>query len=191
MTSPTIILGMPRSRTAWLSAFLSTPDRPFLHEPSVHWHGLHDLRTFLSNPRAAACDSGLTLFWRDIMAFRPNVTLIVVHRSEQSVFASLLDAGIPLPGDIVRRLRLLWRETLEAAMRAKFSTDFDDLHKPIVARYIYRLATGVDCSHAWLQQWQDLNVQANWRVRFNAAANNAEGFPALVESRLAAKQAEV
>lgn len=191
MTSPTIILGMPRSRTAWLSAFLSTPDRPFLHEPSVHWHGLHDLRTFLSNADAAACDSGLTLFWRDILAFRPDVTLIVIHRSEQAVFASLIDAGIPLPRDIIRRLRVLSDATAEASMRAKFSADFDELKNPFSLRNLYRTAIGHECPDGWLQHWQDLRVQANWRARFLAAESNAEGFPAVLESRLAAKQAEV
>lgn len=191
MTTPTIIIGMPRTRSAWLSAFLSTPARPFLHEPSVLWKGLPDLRTFLENPRAAACDTGLTLFWQDIFAWRPDVTMIVIQRPEQAVFASLIDAGIPLPRDILRRLRVLWNATSEASMRAKFSADFDELRNPFSLRNLYRTAIGAECPEGWLGHWQDLNVQANWRARFQAADSNADGFPAVLERRFLAKQAEV
>lgn len=191
MTSPVIIVGMPRTRTAWLSAFLSTPHRMFCHEPSVYWNGLGDLRRFLSHPTSAACDSGLTLFWQDILALRPDVTLIVIHRPEQAVFASLIDAGIPLPRDIIRRLRVLSDATAEASMRAKFSADFDELRNPFSLRNLYRTAIGKECPDGWLRHWKDLNVQANWRARFDAVSRNAEGFPAVLERRFAAKQAEV
>lgn len=191
MTSPVIILGMPRTRTAWLSAFLSTPERMFLHEPSVHWGGMADLGRFLSHPNAAACDSGLTLFWQDILALRHDVTLIVIHRPEQAVFASLIDAGIPLPRDILRRLRVLADATAEASMRAKFSADFDELRNPFSLRNLYRTAMGTECPEGWLRHWQDMRVEANWRARFHAADNNADGFPAVLERRFLAKQAEV
>lgn len=181
---PCLVIGTPRSRTAWLSAFLSAPDRIFVHEPSVHWRDLDDLRKFLDQPGAAACDSGLTLFWRDAMEMRPDLRLIVVLRPLAEVFDSYERAGIPITPQGRRAIAETFDVANEAFLaRNSFSVRMNVLGNVEVCRQLYRFAHGYSPTISWWRHWHELNVQRDWRGQYAAVQKNSDGFPRLVAMR--------
>ena len=68
-----MILGTPRSRTAWLAKLLSFGGVECIHEPSIDFKSLDDLQTFLQRPDTGAADSLMTLLWRDVQIGRAHV----------------------------------------------------------------------------------------------------------------------
>ncbi len=92
MSVPFLISGLPRSRTAWLSAFFSTSDSLCYHDLTNY---LSDPHTVVSHLRAEKClyagdsDSGL-MFDPDALEFIPeDVPMLLVCREIAEVKASL------------------------------------------------------------------------------------------------------
>ena len=188
---PVLVIGTPRSRTAWLAALLSTPDRIFVHEPSVHWRDLDDLRDFLDRPGAAACDSGLTLFWREALEMRPDLRLIVVQRPVEQVIASCIRAGMPVTPDSAHIIERTAAAAAEAAADWRVaSCSFGYLASETVCRTLYCFALDRYPSAEWCDHWSGLNVQRDWRDQFAAAHANRSGFPRLLADRALSRQLE-
>ena len=182
---PCLVIGTPRSRTAWLAQFLSTPERPFVHEPSVHWKGLDDLYAFLDRGGCAS-DSGLTLFWREAVQRRPDTRLIVVRRDPASVVASFLRIGFPAEQkvDLFRGVYRIWREAVVAAAHHYAMTvPFENMRRDSICGAIYRQAHWAKAPRGHVGEWQAQNIQADMATQFAAARANAEGFPALQAAR--------
>jgi len=85
-----IVLGLPRSRTAWAATFLSQPDCPAFHDPE---------RLPVAEAEAPGdyiiCDTGTArAIFRDVAddwsAVTPETKLVILRRSERSVAKSLL-----------------------------------------------------------------------------------------------------
>jgi hypothetical protein len=93
MSRPFVILGTPRSRTAWLAEFLTHGSRSCAHEPSRNWSGLSDLHAALDGGQGIS-DSVLTLRWRNILIYAPDTALVVIHRDAEEVLASFRRAGL-------------------------------------------------------------------------------------------------
>jgi hypothetical protein len=180
---PCLVIGTPRSRTAWLAKFLSTPERPFVHEPSVHWKGLDDLYRFLDGAGCAS-DSGLTLFWREAVRHRPDTRLIVVRRTVGEIVNSFQRAGAPITDAATRVFYRVWREAVVAsahhyAMPVPFWTM---THAPVCSA-IFRQAHWHKPPRGYVTPWLAQNIQRDWREQFAAVAANRDGFPALFAER--------
>jgi hypothetical protein len=183
---PCLVIGTPRSRTAWLSAFLSTPERPFVHEPSVHWKGLGDLYGFLDGAGCAS-DSGLTLFWKEAVAHRPDTRLIVVRRDPVAVTASFLRIGFPAQQkmDLYQGVYRIWREAVVAsAHHYAMTVPFNNMRRASICGAIYRQAHWTKAPRGYVGPWLGQNIQADMATQLAAAAANATGFPALLQARL-------
>lgn len=83
MSSPFLICGFPRSRTAWLAALLGAH-----HEPSLGWRGYDDAVAFY-RAGGHACDSVQTLIAGRLLRDVPDLTVVVIDRDRVSVECSL------------------------------------------------------------------------------------------------------
>lgn len=78
-----LITGLPRCRSAWLAAVLSTPDLPCVHDrASVGWpidyaHGLSDPTVACVNPHVI-----VTSVWRD------SVPVVIIERDGKDSYES-------------------------------------------------------------------------------------------------------
>ena len=90
MIDPFLIFGYPRSRTKWLSEFLTTERTTCYHEPSVHWKNKDDISSFFKyRPRCGVADSGLTLLWKDVVRRIPKCKIILVERNLEDALNSM------------------------------------------------------------------------------------------------------
>ena len=84
-----IVVGLPRSRTAWLAEFLSAGGWKCYHEPSRFFTGLKDLRAFLHLPRKGAADAMMCLLRKEILERNPHTRFVVVRRDRKDVEESI------------------------------------------------------------------------------------------------------
>lgn len=87
------ILGLPRSRTTWLAAFLSTDTQTCYHEKSLEFSSLEDLKIFVQEEDCGITDTALLVHWRWLISSIPEAKLVVIDRPYSEVIDSLAEIG--------------------------------------------------------------------------------------------------
>ena len=153
---PFVVIGTPRSRTAWLAEFLTTPARRCEHEPSLRWSGPADLDRWLANDGAAAVDSMMSLVAPAMRQRRPDLFVVAVIRPTEEVVESFRRAG---------RAGQPWVVDLLAAKARAAKPDilvpYDDLKFDWICEEIFEQCTGEPCD---LDRWAALaarNIQSD------------------------------
>lgn len=93
MAAPFVILALPRSRTAWLSAWLSDGGRLCLHDALAFAHSRDVLRALTNGGNGMAETAGMALP-RVLHATLPDARYLVVRRDPQEVNTSLHRLGV-------------------------------------------------------------------------------------------------
>lgn len=90
MTTPYIIYGLPRSRTAWLSCFLTYRDWTCHHEKMMYMQRIGDFKGLMSSPNTGSAETGAA-YGRCLMKwFAPNLKEVVILRPVEEVMESLM-----------------------------------------------------------------------------------------------------
>lgn len=187
MTSPFVILGTPRSRTAWLAKFLAFEGRHVLHEPSADFRSLDELYSLLDNPLVAGIvDSMLTFRWRDILVAQPEARLVLVSRDKSGVIASLMRTGIFIDHIAENQLRLMKMLQKHACAMEELRGDAVVLSVPYsalseyhVADQVFRYCLREPLPLEWWQRWRHTNVQVDVHEIRRRAIENIAGLRAV------------
>ncbi|MDE0913882.1 MAG: hypothetical protein OSB57_01740 [Planctomycetota bacterium] len=95
------ITGYPRSRTTWISNWLTTDRSLCLHDATRFCHDIDDLVGVLrcaDVEHVGNCDSNLTLHLDRVRELFPDAPIVVIDRDVQEVEVSLRSAGFDIPG---------------------------------------------------------------------------------------------
>jgi len=187
MTAPFVILGTPRSRTAWLAKFLAFEGRKVLHEPSIDFRSINDLYALLQNHSVAGIvDSTMTFRWRDVLTAAPAARIVLVHRPPSDVIASFMRTGVFAGQRAAAQVRLgrLLRSLSDAiedlwASEAVLSVPFEELNARHVCDRVFRYCLGEPMPERWWRILRAENVQADIRDVFRRAEANADGIRAV------------
>lgn len=85
-----IVFALPRSRTAWLSQFLTYGDWVCGHEEIRHVRSLDDVKSWFAQPNVGTAETGAAPFWRTVAKLQPDIRVLVVRRPVAEVVESLL-----------------------------------------------------------------------------------------------------
>ena len=96
-----IIYGLPRSRTFWLSQFLSANGWTCGHDQMRFVRGVDDIRSLLDMPMSGSAETGAAPFWRLIHTMRPDIRTVVIRRSVDDAIASLRATGVTFDADLL------------------------------------------------------------------------------------------
>jgi hypothetical protein len=88
-----LVLGLPRSRTAWLSQFLTYGDHICGHEELRHCRSLDDVKSLLSMPHWGSAETSAAPFWRLASRLSPELRVVVIRRPVDDVVNSLASFG--------------------------------------------------------------------------------------------------
>lgn len=186
--APFVILGTPRSRTAWLAEFLTHGARTCVHEPSRNWRGLDELRGALNDGQGIS-DSVLTLRWREIVAYRPDARIVVVHRAAEDVLASFRKAGLwhdGLPA-VIDRIDAALCELAESVQAVPvLYVPFAAMTRRDVCARIWRHCRGDEIPMERWEQHKGRVIVADAERHINDAIKNAAGVLALYPELAAA-----
>lgn len=177
---PFVIFSLPRSRSAWLSAFLDCG-----HDIGVECATVDE---FIERLRTGGgtCETGAGFAWRLIRRELPDATFVVVKRPVGEVCSSLEWHGIT--GQEVEMNRRAAELDEIAAQPGVLTVNFADLASPAVCGGLFAHCLGWPLDLAHWQRFDGLNIQVDLkRQAERLTANRAQiaGLKAEVARRLA------
>lgn len=172
--SPFIVFSLPRSRSTWLSLFLSYGGRQIGHDIGVESSSPAD---FFDRLSAGTCETGAAFAWRAIKKLRPDVKFAVVLRDPLDVAKSLERLGAPnMLAEMQARDDDLW-DIL--TVPGTLALEYDQLATEAGCREIFEFCTGEPFDAAWWRRFDPINIQVDIPKQFARLAQNRETIEAL------------
>lgn len=176
LKQPFMVVGLPRSRTAWFSRFLSFGEQVCVHEPSLRWTKHEDLKRWLARNEGGS-DSMLTWLAHEARKAQPDMPLVVIRRNRGDVLDSLKRLHYAkesyLPYYLMRLDQRL--DEIEDELPC-YSTNFSALASPAVCGAIFKYCLGQRMPLVWWMRWKDENVQADIPETLKVLRENVEGI---------------
>jgi len=182
---PFVIFALPRSRTAWLSQFLTYGDAICGHEQLRHMRSVDDIKAWFAQPDIGTAETSAAPWWRLLDQFAPNAKVLVVRRPVEEVVESLMR----LPGVAFDRAMLTSRmqyldrklDQIKARVPGVLSVRYADLIDEATCKAVFEHCLPYSHDRLHWARWAAVNVQCNMKAMMRYAAAYA---PAL--ERLAA-----
>jgi hypothetical protein len=99
---PFVIFALPRSRTYWLSRFLSYGGWFCAHEQCNHVRGFDDVQSWLSMPFTGTVETTGSPYWRTAIRLRRDIKIATIRRPISEVFQSLKRIPAPWSSPLLR-----------------------------------------------------------------------------------------
>lgn len=136
--TPFLIFTKARSRSFWLSRWLTHGGWTVHHDPSLEFHDLTDLARLLLPGRVGIVDTSLGFRWRDALGTRPDARVVTVRRPILDCHASLEAMG--LATDATLAYLLAMEDCLDEIERSVpcFRIDFERMGNARSMRQLWR-----------------------------------------------------
>ena len=188
MQSPFLIFSHPRSRSKWLSVFLSVDPWVCGHDVAIDLPDLDKLAEFYSLPNTGSAETGAAEMAPLFLARFPNARVVVVRRPIDEVASSLSPS-------LGREINPQWLAGQETAldeiekMPGVLSVQFSDLEKEGTCRSIWEhCLPGQPFDHNRWERMAGQNIQIDMRERICKLAENQAALDRLkTEARIAMK----
>lgn len=168
MTTPFIIFALPRSRTYWLSRFLTYGEWTCDHEVARYVRGLDDIRSWLQQPYVGTVETAAAGFWRLLPS---HVRVVVVRRPVAEVMASLARVGVAYDGLEARMRRQDMRlARIVKRMPGVLSVAYADLANEATCAAIFEHCLQRPHDHEWWARVSAVNLQINLPAMLRYAA---------------------
>ena len=164
---PFIVFSLPRSRSVWLSRYLSYGSYECHHEQSRHVRGIDDVRSWLAQGWTGTAETAAAPWYRLIRHLRPDIAMVVVRRPVAEVVDSLLRLDMRsvctferavLERQVHRVDRYLDRiERLPGVLSVRFA----DLADEMTCARIFEHCLHIKHDAAWWAALSQANLQCN------------------------------
>lgn len=185
-------MALPRSRTAWLSQFLTFGGWHCGHEQLRYMRGLDDVKAWLNTPMTGSAETAAAPFWRLLKRIRPDCRILIVRRPVAEVVDSLMRVrGAKFEKDrVVKMAHGLSAKLDQVQDRASnaVSIDFDRLGTWDGCHFVLQYCLGIADDMGWVADTMRHNIQCDLpgMMRYHAANK-----PQLDRLAATAKQAEL
>lgn len=157
MTTPFIIYALPRSRTAWLSKFLTYGPWKCGHDVVTDYFTPADIQCQLVELYFGTVETGMVDGWKLARRLVPHAKIITIHRCAKSVMRSLDAVGVPYsPSQIIERAAKLDEASL---MPGAVSFYYDELELESVCRQIFEYCLEMPFDREWWLALRNANIQ--------------------------------
>lgn len=92
--TPFLVLTLPRSRSTWLSKFLSYGDWSCGHDELQYTRQLEDVQSWLTQPMTGTVETAAAPFWRLALYMRPDLRIVTIRRDPIEAAKSAIKAGL-------------------------------------------------------------------------------------------------
>ena len=185
--SPFVVFALPRSRSFWLSRYLSCAGYHCWHEQAPHFRSLGDVQAWLSQDFTGASETTAAPFWRTIVAARPDVRVLVVRRPVGEVVDSLmrLDMRGVCAFDHAKVERAMLQldrklDQIEARVGTALSVQFADLTTEATCARVFKHCLCVPHDHNWWAMHAPVNLQADMPALMRYMFTNKPAIDSLV-----------
>ena len=156
-----IIYGLPRSRTYWLSKFLTYGDWYCGHDELRHLRSLDDVASWFKLPRTGTVETAAAPFWRLV----PPLRSVTVRRPVDEVVASIQQFGFHLNWDgFTRYMRMLDYKLNQIEKRVPnvLRVTFDELQTEAACQSVFEHCLPYQRDSAWWQAMAPINLQCHF-----------------------------
>jgi hypothetical protein len=156
---PFVVLALPRSRTYWLSRYLSYEPWICGHDELQHAHTLDDIATWFTQPHIGTVETAAAPFWR---LLPKDARIAVVRRPVDDVLASLTRQGVAGDG-VTALVRACDRklDQIERRVSGVLSVRYEDLAQESACAALFEHCVGQRHDHKWWRAWRHRNVSGN------------------------------
>jgi GNAT superfamily N-acetyltransferase len=163
---PFIVFSMPRSRSTWLSRYLSYGEWGCGHEELLNLRSLDDAKAWLGQPCTGTVETAAAPFWRLLLRYRPDTRVVVVRRPVDEVVASYM--ALPLGFEVESLTRLVRRVDaklgqIEQRVPDVVSVTFADLATEDGCRRVFEHCLPYPHDATWWASARNVNVQMDMR----------------------------
>lgn len=176
---PFIIYALPRSRTAWLSCFLTYGPWRCGHEILLDRATIADAVGYLRQDYVGVADTALILAADVVSKSIPDARVVVIHRKIDDIADSLIKAGFVGPSrDEIIEFSVLGKCMLEVMSNRPgvLSFDFDELDEAVACKSIFEHCLHMPFVRDWWDRWSRLNVQVSSQTMLRAFSANSESL---------------
>ena len=158
MSRQFLILCLPRSRSTWLSKFLSYSDWYCGHDEVQYTRQIEDIQSWLSQDNTGTVETAVAPFWRLALHFKPDLKIVTIRRdpieaAHSAIKAGLgtdLEATIELFKKLDRKLGQIERRT------GCMSIKYEDLQKESTCKELFEYVLPYKHDSA---RWSELNEE--------------------------------
>ncbi len=165
-----LVLALPRSRTFWLSQFLSHGGWQCGHDQLRYCRSFDDVRSWLAQPRTGTVETVGAPFWRLIPRLAPDVRLVTIRRPVVEVVDSWARTGLRF--DVTKMTKVMQQvdrklDQLEYRLAGVQRFDYDELAEESVCARLFEHCLQLPHDHGWWRHLSAMNLQINldhlWR----------------------------
>lgn len=164
MNPPFIVLSLPRSRSFWVSKFLSFREWSCGHDDARFFRGMDDVRSWLSQDCVGSAETAVSPFWRLIRAIRPDANIVTVRRPVGEVVDSILATGYPRDREsLTAQMTALDKklDQIEKRVPGVLSVKFANLKQEQVCAELFEHCLPYKHDSAWWSHAAGVNLQVN------------------------------
>lgn len=168
MSPPFVIFALPRSRTAWLSKFLSHGGWHCGHDELRHMRSLDDVKAWFSQPLTGTVETAGAPWWRLLSRYAPAAKIAVIRRPVGEVVESLMRIDrLAFDRDLLTKN--MWRmdrklDQLAARVPNMMSIDYADLDSESTCARLFEHCTGAALAHDHWSRMARANIQVDMRA---------------------------
>jgi hypothetical protein len=154
-----IVYGLPRSRTFWLSRFLSYGDWNCGHDELRHLRSMDDVKSWFSQPNTGTVETGAAPWWR----LAPSgIKTVTIRRNPADVIESLVRIGFDRArvSELVRRLDAKL-DQIEARVPGVLSVRYEDLDSEETCARIFEHCLPYRHDPRWFAIMAPMKLQIN------------------------------
>ena len=167
---PFLVYGLPRSRTYWLSRYLTVGEWQCGHDELRHCRSMDDVTSWLAQPCTGSVETAAAPFWR----LAKHLKTVTIRRPVDQVVESFMRLGFPVDREVFRRYMLQFDRKLdqiEQRVPNVLSVTFDDLRYEETCKKVFEFCLPYPHDPSWWNLMAPLNLQINMHhlVRYYAA----------------------
>jgi GNAT superfamily N-acetyltransferase len=172
---PVVVFCSPRSRSYWMSRYLSYGGWSFDHDAARYVRSLDDVRSWLTQPYVGAVETAAAAFWRLLLSLRPDARIVVIRRPIAGIMESAAKIGIKPSIKMERHLNRYDMKLAQIAQRwpGVMAVRYADLAYEDTCAAIFEHCLATSHDHAWWERVSAVNLQINLPAMFRYEAAHA------------------
>lgn len=172
-----IVYALPRSRTAWLSAFLTYRDWTCHHEAAIQMRSVVDAVSFLRCPNTGTAETAAAQGFKIIQHHIPDIRSVVIRRPVDDVVDAMLNVDVS--GVATYDRRLLQRNMEHGArcldrITGALVVNYADLEREDVCAAVFEHCLPYRFDRKWWEDMRGRNIQADVRAVLRYYFNNRD-----------------
>ena len=166
---PFVIYSSPRSRSFWLSKFLTYGGWTCGHDENRYIRSMDDVKSWFSQPFTGTVETSSGCWWRLIHDMRPDVKIVVIRRPVDEIVASFLRTNVEFNEQELRNIVTKNDAKLQQiAMRLPDALvfNYEDLVKEEVCAKIFNHCLNLPNDPTWYAILSQMNLQCDLAAMF-------------------------